>query len=404
MTALLCGCKRDKPVLHGESSDTRVPLFGKDIAPFIFKNCSGCHSAEGMAPFALTNYKQIAARAGMIQYVLEEGLMPPWKPDATYSEFTGQVKLDAEDIRMFRNWVMCGKPKDNGDENLKYAPVKQNELADDSSIIYVTAETEFVHPGDGLDHYAVFTMPLDSKKGLYVRKIELVNQNKKIMHHAWLGCLPEGIKPESVSPEMLTSILVAGFLPGMTSTFWPEGYYKYIEPGTRLLVSTHYAHYNKQERDRPQLKLYTIPKPPESEKQVKLYMVLEDSLLENTFALPKDTITELHIQHTLHKDMLVLALTPHMHFRGQKFTAFALRPASNDTIPLIRINDWDFNWQNIYYYKNPVQLKAGDVVNVIGTFNNTAKYIRNPVVPTVEVKHGDRSLDEMLEMMMEVAN
>ena len=54
--------------------------FYKDIAPIIHKNCTSCHRLGQSAPFNLITYKDIAKRSKMINYVIESGYMPPWRP------------------------------------------------------------------------------------------------------------------------------------------------------------------------------------------------------------------------------------------------------------------------------------------------------------------------------------
>ncbi|MBK8367569.1 MAG: hypothetical protein IPL10_09175 [Bacteroidetes bacterium] len=84
---------------------------------------------------------------------------------------------------------------------------------------------------------------------------------------------------------------------------------------------------------------------------------------------------------------------------GKSFWAFALTPAG-DTIPLIKINKWDFRWQYYYTFKNPVIIKKGTVIHVYGTFDNTAQNPNNPNHPPKLVWQGEgvRSMQTTEEM------
>ena len=42
-----------------------------------------------------------------------------------------------------------------------------------------------------------------------------------------------------------------------------------------------------------------------------------------------------------------------MHLLGTEFLAYAVTPA-RDTVPLVRINDWDFRWQAVYTFPRMV--------------------------------------------------
>jgi hypothetical protein len=71
--------------------------------------------------------------------------------------------------------------------------------------------------------------------------------------------------------------------------------------------------------------------------------------------------------------------------------------------PLIRIDDWDFNWQNSYRFREPLFLPAGTVVEVEGHFDNSADNPRNPIKPPVKVHWGEGTHDEMFIGFIAVA-
>jgi hypothetical protein len=89
-----------------------------------------------------------------------------------------------------------------------------------------------------------------------------------------------------------------------------------------------------------------------------------------------------------------------MHYLGKSFTAYAMHDA--DTIPLVKIPSWDFRWQEMYRYRKPVVLKQGDIVNVYGTYDNTAENPLNPNNPPkfVESSADMRSDQEMMTMLL----
>ena len=39
---------------------------------------------------------------------------------------------------------------------------------------------------------------------------------------------------------------------------------------------------------------------------------------------------------------------------------------------LIKIDDWDFNWQNTYYFEKPLDLPKGSVLKVVAHYDNSA--------------------------------
>jgi hypothetical protein len=79
------------------------------------------------------------------------------------------------------------------------------------------------------------------------------------------------------------------------------------------------------------------------------------SKIEPELILQPNKIQTFHTQASLNGDT-ILSINPHMHLLGKSFWAFALTPGG-DTIPLIKINKWDFRWQYYYTFKNPVIIK-----------------------------------------------
>lgn len=72
------------------------------------------------------------------------------------------------------------------------------------------------------------------------------------------------------------------------------------------------------------------------------------------------------------------------------------------TRPLIKINDWDFNWQATYHVKERVHLPKGTIVHAEWTHDNTASNIHNPNQPPKRIQYGENSTDEMAGVLINV--
>ena len=68
---------------------------------------------------------------------------------------------------------------------------------------------------------------------------------------------------------------------------------------------------------------------------------------------------------------------------------------SGNKLPLISINDWDFNWQGTYRFAKPVRLPKGSVICLHAVYDNSADNPKNPNDPPREVRWGEQSTDEM---------
>jgi hypothetical protein len=84
-----------------------------------------------------------------------------------------------------------------------------------------------------------------------------------------------------------------------------------------------------------------------------------------------------------------------MHLIGRNMTCFATTP-QNDTIPLIRINDWNFHWQGSYYFQKVQTLPAQSTLHAYATYDNTMDNPFQPNNPPQTVTVGEATTDEMM--------
>ena len=77
-------------------------------------------------------------------------------------------------------------------------------------------------------------------------------------------------------------------------------------------------------------------------------------------------------------------------------TVTALLPSGRRE-PLLRIDDWDFDWQLLYYFKRPVALPAGTIVEAECVYDNSPGNLRNPSKPPRVVRSGFGTTDEMCQ-------
>ncbi|MCE9559025.1 MAG: hypothetical protein K8R88_08750 [Armatimonadetes bacterium] len=91
----------------------------------------------------------------------------------------------------------------------------------------------------------------------------------------------------------------------------------------------------------------------------------------------------------------IYAVWPHMHYLGRTMKAWVKFPAGH-SVPLIAIDDWDPEWQLLYYLKTPLRVPAGSKIYVTGTYDNSEDNPLNPNSPPRVVEGGESSRDEML--------
>jgi len=96
-----------------------------------------------------------------------------------------------------------------------------------------------------------------------------------------------------------------------------------------------------------------------------------------------------------------LAIQAHAHYRARSVEATATLPDGSQR-PLLRIDDWDINWQDRYRYQRPVPLPAGTRITSTYVFDNSIGNPRNPDRPPARSRWGWRSSDEMADVWLQV--
>jgi hypothetical protein len=104
------GCQFEGTRKIGDAQQHEI-TYSRDIAPIVNANCVRCHRENDIAPFALTNYANVAKRANQIAEVTESGYMPPWKPVAGYGHFLDEQRLTAREKGLLAAWAKAGTPE-----------------------------------------------------------------------------------------------------------------------------------------------------------------------------------------------------------------------------------------------------------------------------------------------------
>jgi hypothetical protein len=90
-----------------------------------------------------------------------------------------------------------------------------------------------------------------------------------------------------------------------------------------------------------------------------------------------------------------------MHLIGRRIQVTA-NPPDGAAFSLLRIDDWDFNWQSFYQYATPVLLPAGTRIVMEAVHDNSAANVRNPNQPPRQVRWGEQTVDEMSLVMLQL--
>ncbi|HEY0976176.1 MAG TPA: hypothetical protein VGE21_01795 [Flavobacteriales bacterium] len=406
--------------------------FADHIAPLVWANCTPCHRPGQAGPFPLVGYRDVRKKARTIQLVTSKGYMPPWPADTSYSRFLGERTLTAREIALIAKWVEQGTLA--GDTGAMPSPPHFAEgslLGEPDAVVWLPEA--FAIPGDNTDRFMVSKAPFTFERDTFLRAIEFVPGNRRAVHHMNGAIIQyaEGAKRDvfageryvdadrTASRDAFERLALANddgtypaltpnatnYLPGLLPPILPDGIggYRIKRQGAFLMNTIHYGPSLRDTTDRSRFNLWFAPRAPERPMREIQIGTLGLTPVVPELVIPADSIKTFHSSYTLPAAISVVSLNPHMHLLGKHFVAYAVTP-TNDTVPLVRINDWDFRWQYVYTFEHLLTLPQGSVIHVFGTFDNTADNKSNPFSPPREArapKSGHmRTTDEMFQFFV----
>ncbi|OJW84021.1 MAG: hypothetical protein BGO69_09865 [Bacteroidetes bacterium 46-16] len=417
------------------NNSNRLPdrvTFTEHIAPLFYKHCTVCHRPTGMSHIELVNYNEAKNYASAIAYVVKERLMPPWPADPHYTEFSEQRLLTEHEIKLIEKWAADGAPegaKDKMPPEPEYPagsaigtpdlrlPLQPFFLKANSSDRFLLVKVPFELPRDtyaavvefvpgphNVVHHVNGDMvkyDFDKKKDVFEgqRVSDMVNDTNIIDAFKKLG-LPND---DGTYPVLEKSVV--NYLPGVYAQRYPGGIGGFFLPrkGAFLLNDMHYGFTRDEDlTDSSYINVFFTKTPPERIVQEFQLGTVGISPVVPDLVIPPNTIKKVHSSYVVPMDISVLTVNPHMHLLGKSFKAYAVKP-DGDTIRLISIPRWDFNWQYFYTFKKMVKIPKGSTITAEGVYDNTKNNLLNPYSPPRLVRDNNGSMkatDEMFQFII----
>jgi len=385
--------------------------YNEDIAPLIYSKCASCHRPGEIGPMSLTNYEEVKNYSNTIKFVTSTKYMPPWQPDPTYRHFLGENFLTDEEIQTIADWVDAGSPEGSGDAT-PFPDFPEGSVLGEPDLVLSFAES-YVHKGNNRDEYRYFVLPTGLTEDKVLKAIELRPGNAQIVHHALFF---EDLTGQAAANDartqkygfngfggfagddlqsVLTQKQYPGYVPGQKPIFYPEGLGQTLGAGSDLVIQMHYAPWSTDESDSTTVNIFFAEEEEEIERTVDTHiMVPLPNVINALFVIPRNEVVEFHGVWTVPEDISILGITPHMHLLGQDWEVY-LENTAGDNINLIRIPDWDFNWQGGYFFDRLIVAEKGSRVHAIASYDNTAENPNNPSDPPRTVSWGENTTDEM---------
>ena len=320
---------------------------------------------------------------------------------------------------------------DNRDEYRVF--VLPTGLTEDRDIVAL----EFRPGNPSIVHHALFAMDSSGE----ARRLE--NEDTRPGYESFGG----------FGVPLRQGLSLGGWVPGATPRFYPAGTGVRLPANADLLLQVHYAPWPVEETDQSTVNVFFSDEP--VERQVKNRLMLPSDLVDSdgnyflippalapfsgaligsgiqtllgetvtpdeidalannaladtvfgdqlggtvagflAFDIPANTTPQFRAIWNVKSDISLLNVWPHMHYLGRDWEITLERP-DGSTENLIRINEWDFNWQGSYTFPKYIKVPMGSVIHAAALYDNTSTNPYNPSFPPVDVGWGEKTKDEM---------
>jgi hypothetical protein len=379
--------------------------YSKEISRILQAKCQQCHRDGDIAPFALDSYDAVLRWASSIQNALATRVMPPWKPKDGFGDFRDSFQLTEDERSMILAWLASGMAE--GDPADLPDPIKiQGEWPLGEPDVTLAMSAPYTPPV-GADMYRCFVIPTGIADGGYLSAIDVLPGARQVVHHVLMFQDNSGAGVDldgkdgapgypcfggpgfSIGLNNLNAAM-GGWAPGQRTHFLPDGIGIQLQKATNIIIQVHYHPTSATAQDRTRIGLYFSKVPV----QQRLFMV---PIVNDTFKIPAgEEKYEVNASFTVLPFLAAKAIWvyPHMHLLGRDIKMDLLNSDQSVT-PLIWEDNWDFNWQGSYTYKDQIAIPSGSTVRLRCTYDNSSNNLKNPNYPPVAVTWGEQTTDEM---------
>jgi Flp pilus assembly protein TadD len=384
-----------------------APTFTKDVAPIVFKHCAPCHRPGQGAPFTLLSFDDVRGRAEKIVRATAARRMPPWLPDPAEPGFAGERRLSPGEIDTFKRWL-DGGAAEGAARDLPAQPTWPDAWQLGTPDLVATPARPYVLQPQQDDVFRNLVLRVPVTTDRFVRAVEFRPGDAPI-HHAvvHLDRTASSRRRDGADGQPGFDGMGAigtqepdghfvGWAPGRGPIQSADGLSWRLPRGTDLVLELHLIPGQTAVSVSPSVALYFATAAPAGAAPVLFKMA--SKAIDIPAGARDYAITD---RYVLPVDVDVLSVYPHAHFLGKEMHVAATLP-DGSAKDLLRIRQWSFHWQQDYRYVRPVALPRGTTLSMRFTYDNSDGNHENPHHPPQRVTVGQRSTDEMGNLLLQL--
>lgn len=365
--------------------------YTKDVAPIIAGKCLGCHALGRIAPTNFNSYDGLRDWSAMIRETVRTARMPPVLLDPEFGKLRSEVPaLSPGDQRTLLSWIESEQKRGEGPDTLStWIPPAQDDDKAGAPDLVLTSVPDSIPATGTLDYrYRQLGPPTD--RDLWVTALAIRHEEPDLSHHVALVVLDRPLADyadENGSmnfPDMsrftTKAVVFANGNRLDSIRRFPKGTAMFVPKGSVLALQLHYHTIGRPVTVTPKVSLWLAKRGGHLKK-------LQFGILQKLrFLIPANTKEVLTENLVLDKDIVLVKLAAHMHFRGTAIRLVAHLPGGNDEV-LFSIPRFDATARQSFSLAEPKPLPAGTRLEAIAAYDNTGENPANPD-PSVDVSSG----------------
>jgi hypothetical protein len=372
--------------------------FNKEVIRVLQRSCLGCHRPGGIA-MSLATYDEARPWAKAIKEELLEKRMPPWHAMKGYGEFRNSPSLTQHDVDLVVNWVEGGAPKGE-DKDLPVGPLYSDDWQLGKPDLILKPEGAVKVAADA-DEYRNFVFAASFKEDRWISAIDLRPGNGVVVHCAKFYFL-KPVADASSAPmiqgrdedaDFGARTVLTTWMPGQKATSFGDGVAQMLPAGSRIGVKIHYRGGGEATNDLSAVGLYFARTAPH-----KLVQELPIADVDTVIPVSAEP-SRFKLSLTTQGDIEAVAIRPRMYPLVVSLQATAYRPDGSEEV-LIWARGFQFDWVPTYYFRQPVALPKGTVVEVIAYLDNSEHNQKNPNDPPKALRWSELTTDPLCALLV----
>ncbi len=403
-----------------------------DIKPIIDAKCLGCHVQGGLGPFPLVTASDVTTHASLIKTFTSSRQMPPWLAAPGCQTYEGDPSLTDAQIQTIAKWADSGASA--GDPSSVGAPlaVDETQLSRvDSTLTMAASYTPAIHPDD----YHCFLLDWPEAATKYITGFRARAGDAAIVHHviAFLAPPSTAATYEQLNAggagwtcfggpggdgngASLQASWVGSWAPGSTGGDFPTGTGIKVQPGSKIVLQVHYNTLSTTGTEPTSLDFKLDDS---VAKEAAIVPYTNPQWLQGAMQIPAgnpDVEYAWAFDVSPYMSLITNGVIPngaftiygaalHMHLLGTEISTAIGRGDGSGDACLLNIPAWNFHWQRMYPFAQPITYNPGDKLKIDCHWNNSQAnqpYVNGQQLPPKNVAWGEGTTDEMCLGLMYV--